>query len=275
MKQIADKLQNKKALFIVESPLQIMCAYEAIKTFEPKKVKIIARLADVGRNNKQMELLINEFLSDYDVEKVYLKPESRSLKFVSIAFVLIVKVLVWAATLNCPQSILEKSYTFSIFDLSSSLHIKNKFRHLSNHLLKNKVNKKDVVVFIGSPIREIQDWIKGGYFEAISKVKEKYSTMDFLYFPHRRELKEDLDKISSYDIQIVSNEYPIEMFYLEFPNYNPKVVASLYSTAMFTMSLIYGSKVVMCDGVMKENNSALENVFDAIKKIENISVPVC
>ncbi len=296
MKQIAYKLQNKEALFIVESPLQIMCAYEAIKTFEPKKVKIIARLADTGRNNKQMELLINEFLSDYDMQKVYLKPESRSLKFVSIAFMLIIKVLVLsvlgyalfignyrskfakllrAATLNCPQSILEKSYTFSIFDLSSSLHIKNKFTHLSNILLKNKGNRKDVVIFIGSPIRQIDAWMKGDYFKAIEQVKQKYKTMDFFYFPHRRELKEDLDKISSYGIQIMENNYPIEMFYLEFPDYNPKVVASLYSTAMFTMRLIYGSKVVMCDGVMEENTLALERVFDVIKKIKSMDIIVC
>ncbi len=310
MKQIIDRLQNKKAVFIVESPLQIMCAYEAIKTFEPKKVKIIVRLADAGRNNKQMEILLNEFLSDYNVQKVYLKPESRSLKSIVTVLLLLPIVTYFSllnynvfigyfdskfaklisffakvdkktylddgvATLNCPQSILERSYAFSIFDLKSNFFVKNKFTHLSNHLLKYKNDRKDIVVFIGSPIRQIEHLMKGDYFEAISKVKETYSTMQFFYFPHRRELKEDLDKISSYGIQIIANEYPIEMFYLEFPEYNPKVVASLYSTAMFTMSLIYGSKVIMCDGVMEEDNPVLERVFEAIKKIENIDIVAC
>ncbi len=310
MKHIADKLQNKKALFIVESPLQIMCAYEAIKTIEPKKVKIIVRLAKVGKNQNQMLLLIRKFLFDYDVEKVYLNPRSRSLKFVLTTFVLFIQVFAFygvghhlfigdyrskfaklltffakperkiylddgTATLDCPLSILNKSYSFSIFDLSTSFHIKNKFINLSKILLKNKRNRKNVVIFIGSPIRQIEAWMKGDYFKAIEQVKKKYKTMDFFYFPHRRELREDLDKISSYGVQVLENNYPIEMFYLEFQDCHPKVVASLYSTAMFTMNLIYGSKVVMCDGIMEENTPALESVFNAIKKIENIDIVVC
>ncbi len=310
MKPMIHNLRNKIALFIVESPLQVMCTYEAIKLLQLQKVKVIARLADAGHNNKQMSLLIDDFLYDYDVKKVYLQPEKRSLKYIIIILLQLpiiiyfsllggnifigafnskfAKLLTWfikpnkkiylddgVATLNCPRSILQKSYMFSIFDLQTPFYIKNEFVHFSKHLLKNKGNRKDVVIFIGSPIRQIESWIKGNYFKAILKVKEKYNTMDFLYFPHRREFKEDLDKISAYGIQVVTNDYPIEMFYLEFPDYHPKIVASLFSTAMFTMNLLYGSKVIMCDGVVGESNHSLDNVFDNIRKIDGIDIIDC
>ena len=302
-------LKNKKGLFIVESPLQVMCAYEAIKEFKVKDVKIIARLADRGgRNNQQMLLVLNEFLSDYDVKKVYLKPQDRSLKSIILSLELVLKILFLytlsynifigyynskfatlltffvkssrklylddgTASLSYPESILKsKSYIFSIFDFPVPFFIKNKFTHLSKYLFEvNKEKRKEVVVFIGSPIRELDNCNVEKYFEMILKVKKKYNEVFFLYFPHRRELEEDLDKIRSFDIEVVSNNYPIEMFYLEFPNYHPKVVASIISTAMFTLNLIYESKVILCSGIITRKNKDSGKLLKAVEHLKGVN----
>lgn len=301
-------LKTKKGLFILESPLQVMCAYEAIKELDVKKVRIIARLADRGgRNNEQMLLILKEFLSDYYVKKVYLKPQDRSLKSitVTIRFILeilflyslkynifigyfdskFVKLLTFfvkdsrkiylddgTASLSYPESIRKsKSVIFSMFDFSVPFFIKNKFSHLSSHLFAvNKIKRKEVIVFIGSPIREIDGCDTNEYFKIILKIKKMYHNIDLLYFPHRRELKEDLDKIDSFNINVVPNSFPIEMFYVEFPSYHPKIIASIFSTAMFTMSLIYDSSVVLCSGIVTKENKALNKILKEVKKIEGM-----
>lgn len=301
-------MKNKKGLFIIESPLQLMCAYEAIKEFKIEKVKVIARLADRGgRNNQQMLLMLNELLSDYRVKKVYLKPQDKSLKSIVISLLLMMEttlsyslnynmfigyynskfatVLTFfvktsrkvylddgTASLSYPESILKsKSYIFSIFDFSTPFFIKNKFTHLSEYLfIVNKKKRKEVIVFIGCPISELEDCNADKYFEIILKVKNKYNELDFLYFPHRRELKEDLDKIGSFGIEVVYNKYPIELFYLEFPNYHPKVIATIFSTAIFTMSSIYNSLVILCSGILVKDSKGLDKILVEVKKIKKI-----
>lgn len=289
-------MPNKKAIFILESPLQMICGFEAINEFNLNKVSIILRLAENGRNNEQMLKLNELFFSKFKVQKVFMKPKSRNILSILYCLYLTLYSTVTVcrnysvfigyfdskfarlltlftpskkkfflddgvASLMYSNGLLHSGASFfSFFNLKTKKNTKNSFEYFSNFILNSNnsdKNKKNSLIFIGTPISESSSIVSfNEYLKIISYVKSKYESYSFLYFPHRREPKDRIKVIEKMGFKILYNKLPIEMIGYEFSQYYPNVVVSLFSTALFTMYSIYKSEIIACELAMEKKDTS-------------------
>jgi hypothetical protein len=268
----------KSILFFVESPLQLLCAYEAIGYFNLTNYKIYIRLSNKSVNDKQILNICSLLFNELEQKNIrYLQIETR------ISIKSIIKILFSKIILIKYYFIIDKiaigNFQSSFFsflikwinikkillldDGSGSLNVqklltnKNAIDTFSFFKLEDKINQKiylnkfskikklfknkvfnDELIFIGSKISEVQI-ISEAKFLLLMKKISKYFKKDIIYIPHRGESKNKLEKINEINnISIMTLNYPIEMIGI----YNPamyKTFISFYSTALFTLKYIY------------------------------------
>ncbi|MEA1988823.1 MAG: hypothetical protein U9N57_06410 [Pseudomonadota bacterium] len=105
--------------------------------------------------------------------------------------------------------------------------------------------------------------------DAVFKIASKHSNLEILYVPHRGESLKKIEQINSFpNIRVEFLDYPIELYGLVNDTL-PFKVTSFYSTALYTMNVIYGVKTeaIKLDGLSDE----VEMVYDAYQKSRNIT----
>lgn len=126
---------------------------------------------------------------------------------------------------------------FTIF----SNFIKDSIGHNFNHIKNEKICKinKDEIYIIGSPVVEDGIIEKDEYLKLITRIVNKFIEKKIVYVEHRREEREKLVDLDNYKYLDIKNfGIPIEVYFLE-NGIKPINIASLYSTALITLSLIF------------------------------------
>ncbi|WP_151717006.1 polysialyltransferase family glycosyltransferase [Acinetobacter sp. TUM15071] len=259
-------------LYIVESPLQLLCAYEAIHVNRNVPYQLLIRQTGRGLNDKHLINCANQLGLDYKIfvlhadniyvgllrnlfllfclyfkyyERVYFgSVYSSALNFIS--YFIRRRELVYlddgAATLRAQFEMSKKEkkvcnwFTFFNIDpLSGQKVIKHNFEKIKE---KNKKNINEGKYFIGQPVSAMKGFSLEDYMRCVREIANKCESNEFLYYiPHR---VENLDLINNIpNIKVVKPTVPIEIYFLENKGSIPKEIYSCYSTALITLPVLF------------------------------------
>lgn len=165
---------------------------------------------------------------------------------------------------------------FTFYDIKSNENctvVKNDFHWLNSFKKKNVNVKEGAVYFIGT------NFINAGilnyydYLQTLIKVKEKYKTKNIYYLPHPNE-DEGFSKLleSGLGYKIRKNKINVELSFM-IENEVPEIVAGTASTALTTVSSLYGDILsveyfnINMDKITRRNRKNLESIYQYQEKM--------
>ena len=297
-----NKFLDKKTLIIIESPLQLLCAYEAISFFKID-YKLYIRLSDSKSTNLQM-LNITRELNFENVNYINIPTTRNFLSILKIIKYLIIfkfsnfdyyiignylsgffnqfikiiskeKIILLddgVATFKIQRELISKSLPLTLFTMFEIDELKgqeiynNTFITLKTLYLESKQYKD---IFIGGKLVELGFLSTDSYVRVIKRAIKNSKENGILYFPHREASKELLNKIEKLDnLEIVHSKSTIE-FYLLKNGIKPNYIYSLLSSALFSLSIIFKEvKVIAYKPKFNRNHREgdIEKVYGLIKK---------
>lgn len=283
-------------LYIVESPLQLLCAYEAIHSNKSEPYELLIRQTGRGMNDKHLISCANKLELAYKVfvlhtDNVYIGLLRNFFLWISLYFKKYEKVYlgsIYSSALNLIKSILktkefiylddgaatlraqkdilthkrDKVTWFTFFELESAenqIIIKHNFSNIRKKILKK--NKKGVF-FIGQPVEAMVDVSKEQYRQIVLGVAKKYSGSGRLfYIPHRVENLENLEGIDN--LEIIFLDMPVELHFLLESENLPEKVYSFYSSALITINCMFEG--VNCSAIrINDNLNVVYNYMDSV-----------
>ncbi len=269
---------TKKSLLFVESPLQLLNAYEAVSYFSLESHTYVVRLSKNEASDRQiMNLLKLLKIDESHIEYVYIRTSKRTLydymqlffnRYKYILVKNIDKVFIGnyeSGFLNMIMKQFSKNSIILLDDGAKTLSIQSKFTDTKNYNLftmykmealqnqnifintykkvltdkKELSIKMDEILFLGTKLSEVGIITEEYYINLIQNICNYYTDKDIVYIVHRGESQEKLNIIQkNKNITIKQLDYPIELYGL-YEEEIPFKVSSFYSTAIFTMNKIY------------------------------------
>ncbi|EGR0903994.1 TPA: hypothetical protein ACN33Q_000859 [Vibrio parahaemolyticus] len=265
-------IDKGNALFIVESPFQLICAFEALNFFGYKKYHIIVRLSGKDVNDKQMKDVVRLY-RDENISYIFFRNSNESLmeNLISLVKVLIKIVnkkeiyignaeskFLSLVTRFCSQPVrilddgtktlylaeserYRDNLFFTMFDLKGKQvkYVEHKFSKLNSIVCGNKVSRSfSGNYFLGSDISEIKLVTEVAYIDMVKEIINKHQG-SWVYIAHRNESEDKLEVISKkLNMEVKRLKYPIEFIGYECGSI-PKLVCSFYSTALISLNKIY------------------------------------
>jgi len=294
-----------RTYFFVESPIQLLNAYEARYYFSVKNNYIFfIRLSGLERNDTQIIFLVDllqiqnvhyvtvnaheKNILDY-IKIIYYKYLYKIEKY-DIVFIgnlysgflsLFIKRIKKESIILLDDGVqtleIQKKFTtdyyynlFSIYDLKAikgqSVY-KNNFVNIKLVLKTLKLDENQIM-FLGTKISEVGIIKEAYYLELMRKISKYYAKKQILYISHRGESKKKLDLLSKIEnIFIVSLDYPIELYGFHESQIAYKV-SSFLSTALLNMKNIYGVEVecFKFDYSHSKRRDIIENIYQYHKQ---------
>lgn len=284
-------------VFIVESPLQLLCAYEAICREKGEEYELLIRQTGRGLNDKHL-ISCAEYL-DLKYQIFWLFPNK-------IKWGLFRNIPLW---LKLWRGNYQEAYLGSIYSSALSMisklirtkkiqylddgaatvraqaemiagkrEIKNWFTFFNLKPLKGQVITKhrfdflnklvsdkdyDGSYFIGQPVEIMKGINKDEYIRVIKKIAESHSEeKPLIYIPHR---VEDCEFLECYkNIKILRLDLPIELYFIKYNDKLPMEVYSFYSTALVSLKSLFPeiSASAIKISTEKSNYHQLDDVYE-------------
>lgn len=297
-------------LILVESPLQLVNAFEFIEKFNVTKYLIILRLSGKPINDHQMINLIE--LLNLDRTKIFkITVEVNSKNFFYFIKIVGIKLFITYLSFFLEKLLIgnyeskfmrfmmkwvgknkiyllddgnksiniQKSTDLNLFTMydvekkEGQIVLKNDYFCMKNIIKKDKpISNK--VIFIGSGMSEIGVVSEAYYLESVKAAIAHYNNLglDFIYIPHRAESKKKISKISKFkNVNILSLDYPVELVGLLI-DFKPEKVAAFYSTAIITLRQIYNYNVETL-GFNYSNSYNSKDIENVYKYMKSIGIP--
>jgi len=302
----------KAALFLIESPLNLLCAWEAVDSFQLDLYKFIIRINSEDKNNKQMLSLLSDLkIRRENITFASIKSEGhvffRTLPSVKFTAKCLIKSLKFdkvfignldSKLLNFLAIIIGKKKVIVYDDGTKTLVTQRKFnnRYYFNLFTMYDLNLIDQQVIYTNNFNRIRQligkvtlidegvmllggkWSEEGiisernYFLKIQKICHIHKDKKIMYIPHRSENEDKLRYIAS-----IAN---LAIKKLEYPVelygiYNedmPKKIISFASTALITMKTLY--KVDIESYRFEFNHPNYNSYLEIIYKYYESRVPV-
>ncbi|CCK75585.1 hypothetical protein OLEAN_C14090 [Oleispira antarctica RB-8] len=256
---------------LIESPFQLMQLAEYIAINEIDDYKIIVRLNENEINNTQ--LLNTLTILTFDKDKCYFSKNRFILTvYLLITYRLLGKLIIGddnSAIYRVVRFVIPLSFFLFLDDGTSSLNSKvngdrftifdevngskNKLTCITKIIEENSfsVNPERLVI-LGGKLIEVGICSRNIYIGIIdvmvADIRKKYSkNIVISYIPHRGETEYKsfltIDYCKKFNIEVIQNELPVEFIAVE---KKIKIVGvfGLFSTALFTMKLIYPSSEI-------------------------------
>ena len=259
-------------LFIVESPLQIICAYEAILEHPEEPYFLLIRKTDRGLNDQHLIECAEFFNLKYTTFKLY--PDCIKFHFIMNLFLWLklsiikfnkvylgsiysnalrtIKIILrgkelfylddGAATIRAQvdmsNSLLPCSNLFTFFHLNELSGQKIVHHNFSNIRKEIKVMMGKKAYFIGQPVEHMVGFTERDYIDCVKYIAQKFSkNSPLLYVPHR---VEDCTKISNIEnVAILKLDQPIELYFIRNEEEVPAIIYSCYSSALLSLKVLF------------------------------------
>jgi hypothetical protein len=273
-----------KQLFVIESPLQLLNAYEAMHQFPAQLQEVFVRFS----NNKYVDQQIRDTIDKLGINQLanitYLtlpvngksildglkmlllkikflfqsksfqhifigEYESRFIRFIIPYKRNIILLDDGSKTLGTQDKFTSNHYFdwFTIFEfkaLQGQNIYQNTYNHLHKHLIFNSITDNNTILFIGSNLSE-EGVISEEYnISLLKKVADRYSDKRIRYIAHRRESDSKLDLIKKIENIKVSRLNYPIELLSVFEDYSLHSIVSFYSTALITLKKIYGTPTI-------------------------------
>jgi hypothetical protein len=300
------------ALVFIESPLQLLNAVEAIKFFKVKEYEIIIRLSGNIKSDKQIINVVDSLnLESKYIKFITINSRNHSIKdilkivfyrfryfFVNVQYVFVgnfesgfFKQVIKQFSLNSIvylddgakalnyQPVLEtgRVHFFSTFNLSETALIHTTYNNYS--FLKTRLTIESLkclenkIVFLGQKLVELDILTEKEYVNYVYEMAERFKGSEIEYIPHRGETSAKLERINRIpNVSVHELDYPVELYGL----YNselPGKIISFYSTAIYTMSLMYGisAYAIRFNYNDSEYKDAIDMVYSSYEKNNRIN----
>lgn len=268
-------MKIKSAVFVVESPMQLLNAIESKYYFSITNSYLFIRYDGIPSNDSHIDYVLNSIDDDFKVVSRILVPYGKKDLFKMLfplfrclrynpdylfignfysGYIKLLKFLFpnkktfylddGAQTTRLyheNQRINLFSY-FSFPDVfSNRLYIHHNFEYLKSRLReKTPIRLKNTVYIVGAALVENQLLSIEKYELVFNLLLTHYKDYNILYFPHRFE---NLDKFQRYaNVSIMNIDMPIELYLLQSSSL-PQVVTSFYSAALYTVNSIFGNVI--------------------------------
>jgi len=287
-----EEVLNKNVLIVVESPFQLLCAYEAIHSLK-LNYKLIVRLSGHINNDQQLKQMADNLsFSNVIFIKIKTKKDVLSLLNMTIFYIQLYfrqfdyyyfgdylsgflklsskfinrkKIFLLddgVATLKIQQQFLQNNSPlnlYTVFDIKA-MHmqkiLKHRFLHLTNHFKNSNIINKNI--YIGENLVELSILDAKKYLDIVREVAKE--SKELFYFPHRLSSPDILNEIKKIkNISIVYPDVCIEYYVLK-EGILPSKVYSILSTALFTLNILFP----------KSNIIAYKPIFNVTKRSEDI-----
>ncbi len=259
-------------LYIVESPLQLLCAYEAIHSNRNEPYVLLIRQTGRGLNDKhlincadKLELVYKVFV--LHTENVYIGILRNLFLWCSLYFKRYKKVYfgsAYSSALNFIHSFIKTQEVIYLDDgaatLRAQLDMSNKTKNIGNwftffnisplagqNIIKHNFEKikeknnhyiNENIYFIGQPVAAMMGFSVEDYIRCVREVANKCTDNEPLYYiPHRVENLDLIKDISN--IRVIESIVPVEVYFLENKGSIPKEIYSCYSTALITLPVLF------------------------------------
>lgn len=303
---------KKKSVIFVESPLQILCANELINAHD-LDFELILRLNGSRVNDLGMISVAKDLRIEYRILKLekgkFLKSffGLTNLKLIFWFLFSRIDLLVSGDYFSKPINLLiflkRKISKFNLIyvddgvgtflsqaDMVKKNNPSNIFTMLSIDPLPSQIVyrhsfeifKENIVLessggvyFIGQKLVEAGFCSLDTYVELVEKAQLLRADDVLLYVPHRGESEETLEKIRKINnVGIVNVDGCIELYFSRIKT-NPGVVMSFFSTALFTLPLMYPEAEyvsVFSDGIDYKRVSHGPTIMEALRSSDHVSV---
>lgn len=257
-------------VLIIETPLQLLCAYEAIK-ISKGDYKLYVRCTKIGKNDEQVVQMLDYLKLEYTLIHAsvgsnislffaVLKFLFFSLKIKKIdrlyigsyfsKFQRLLSMFFWKkelfflddgmATLLVYKQV-DKANFFTFFNLESRSGKRVETHSFKNlKVLRKNLDEKEGNFFIGQPFIDKNMIEREEYIGFILQSLEMVGNEKIYYIPHRVESKLELDNISKISdrIKVIETNECIELFFIK-SGFNPLKVFTCCSTSIYSLSLLY------------------------------------
>jgi len=166
-------------------------------------------------------------------------------------------------------------YTFfTIYNIPNVKIVRNSYTFFKKYISLKQIENK--IYFIGQPLVELKVINQKDYIKKLSKIIEIYRNIEFVYILHRREKRENIEKISlelNFEYREFDNPIEIEMLQTDtLPNY----FATFYSSAIVTLpSFITQSEYRVFKIDEKNiNPKFIDNINGTYKELEKMGLEV-
>jgi len=306
---LKNNFQNKKALIIVESPLQLLCAYEAIYYFK-LEYSLYIILTENELNNLQIKNMVvklklrktnylritakkNIFnilsIIGYYVQfrlkhySIYIIGDYFSRKLNIFTFFIDKnKILLLddgVATFKIQKELKKQNIPISLYTMFQIEAFSNQKIFYNNFMcLKCKFQtktSKNTVVFIGAKLVDLKILDISTYINIIKKALSSSQGDEFLYFPHRGTSEKNLKEVSNIKgLDIIDIETTLE-FHLLSNSIKPIEIYSIVSTALFSLSSIFEDSNVVAykpKFLASDRQQDIENVYKEMENTNRINI---
>lgn len=286
-------------LYIVESPLQLLCAYEAIKVEGQSEYCLLIRQTGRGNNDKHLITCVEKLRLNYQVitvrtDKVIFDLVKNVFFLIEIlsksynktylgsyysSFLKLIRKFSrqkevfylddGAATLRAQNEIEENKCVINWFTFFNINPIDNQkiYKHNFNslkYMLKNREVK--LSYFIGQPYEKMINFSEEIYLSCLKEISKDYSKENpLIYIPHRIEDISILNEVEN--IYILYIDTPVEMFFVLDSIYIPERIYSCYSTALFSLKGIFPNTQVVAVKP-KVHLGVIEDVYFNMKDLD-------
>lgn len=303
---------KKKSVIFVESPLQILCANELINARD-HDFSLVLRLNGGRVNDQSMISVAKDLRVEYKILMLekgkFLKSIFRlaNLKvicwFLFSRFDLLVSGDYFSKPINLLINIKRKVSKFTLLYvddgvgtfLSQADMLKRKnpsdiftmlsvdplpsqmvYRHTFENFKKRIViERSGGVYFIGQKLVEAGFCSIDKYVALVEKAQLLKAVDVLLYVPHRGESEETLEKIRKLNnVRVVNVDGCIELYFSRIRT-TPAVVMSFFSTALFTLPLMYPSAKyvsIFSNDVNYRRVSHGPTIMEALRSSDNVRV---
>lgn len=268
---------KNKILILVETPFQLLCAYEYSRK-NPSPVSLYIRKSGVGSNDQQMSAMVRDL--HLKIKKEFLVRPGNKLDYLRavlgflfcdfhryekvvlgsyfsgfqklISSIVIKKEIVFlddgVATLLADKIIKEQGgrySVFSIFDLDKDNYINcevNRFDSLAGEY-KCTEHEEYAVFFIGQKLVDIGAMDMDAYVKVLECAVEGSPGSVVHYIPHRTESSACLEVVKNVKgLQLLNADVAVEYFMLR-NRWLPRTIYSVNSTALFTLASLFPSAI--------------------------------
>ncbi|WHS61998.1 polysialyltransferase family glycosyltransferase [Pseudomonas sp. G2-4] len=264
---------KNKVLILVETPFQLLCAYEYLRKHQAC-ISLYIRNSGVGSNDQQMSAMVRDL--NLKVKKEFLvRPGNKLDYFLSVlgflfsnfhcydkvvlgsffsgfqkllsSIVLKKEIILLddgVATLLADKIINErggKYSVFSIFDLDEKNYLNcevNRFDSIAGEY-DCKGSEEYAVFFIGQKLVDIGAMDVAAYIRVLESAVKDSPESVVHYIPHRTESLECLEVVKEVKgLQLLHADVAVEYFMLR-NKWRPRKIYSVNSTALFTLASLF------------------------------------
>lgn len=297
--------KKNKIAIVIESPFQLLCAYESIFYFNISNYTLYYRKTGKNVNDNQIKNIIkilkieNTIELNIPVNNIIVKLIKSFFFYINLCrydfcilgrytseFIKPIRTIFknkntlylddGLETVEIQEALYNKNVSINMFSafrykiINEKAFFLNKFKYIKNKF--TDMNSKEII-FVGSLNVEVGKQKESDYINIIKSIIKTNNIKELVYYPHRTENTDKLKRMSSIEnLKIIIPNYTIEL-HLLLNKIEPEYIYSYYSTAIGTLNIIFPSaKITLLEPIHLKLKPMLNKLTKTSSDVNRINM---